>query len=853
MERDVFVFNDGAIGTFWELCPISHELLSENELNSVLSTFCKIFESSVDDQVTLQVLFYSYPSKKFELPENDDGIKNFARIAQNERIKTIQSLAQSDEIRKLVRRRVFLTLRVDPKITIQTSQVTSSSIEDKIKEQLVFLEKSLVKLRQISSTIEYVVQDRAKIELSRSFEKDLIEILKFELNCLDVDAEYLAKEEDNNRKIKNISKKVVQSNFKWEPDAVEVGGDTIEAISWIDQPTNFYTGLMAELLNNISAPIKAVLNIRPNNNGHGIEDLINATKTHGDSLKERQNIEAKRVEKRQLYGEVYCATSLHVFMRNPKVKISENKELRGGRELSIKLKNATSIPFILEEFAAYEIFQSCLPFAYSKKVSSAVGREFRVLSEDLKYYLPIFGGSRGEIIPYQLMQNRGGEALWFNPRVYDESPHYAILASSGGGKSFFESNMLTSEIAYEPSSKIFIIDNITSYEIWAKTMGEDVGCEIIKPPSKFPNIFKGVINSERLPIIVSVIKTAVNLVSNEVISGSEEVLLGDAILKTYNDNITFSKKKFVYGEDGELGYFRDSESGRYKTPRLSGIIDNFNTVCGQKGFDEGLGLSLKTKLMPLFGSGPYSILFDSIDTQLVDEPNPGIFLADLEGIQGDDKLMAMTCLMIVCEILRQMQRPENKGRPGQLVIDESGVVLNGNSKELEKFVETKWPTLRKKDVVCGCLTNLVEHYTKIPACKVMFQISPNKIVLPMSESQIREAQENKLLGDNNLIYELIRSLEKRDGVFSEGLWISKRVVSSFTYVPTGFDYWLAVSKDTEKQTIERLKNKFGTYQKTIYFLATHKDWEFGLRNPKTNKERPITENELEEINSETLD
>ena len=152
----------------------------------------------------------------------------------------------------------------------------------------------------------------------------------------------------------------------------------------------------------------------------------------------------------------------------------------------------------------------------------------------------------GTRTPFQLMVSRAGDSVWLNPFDSETSAPVAVLASSGGGKSFFAQNMMMSFFAkegrvnsdgkVERSPLLFVIDKKTSYEIFARVVVEDFGAQIIKPPAEFPNIFRGRLDEFRLLVIVGVLKTAISLVTeNARVVSIEEMLLSQAVRKLSRD------------------------------------------------------------------------------------------------------------------------------------------------------------------------------------------------------------------------------------------------------------------------------------------------------------------------------
>ena len=144
------------------------------------------------------------------------------------------------------------------------------------------------------------------------------------------------------------------------------------------------------------------------------------------------------------------------------------------------------------------------------------GRERRVLTSSLGPYLPLFGGFRGQTEPHhrvQLMHSRGADPLWLERPAERDRPHLAVLASTGAGKSFFLANLLVAEAAAHPDALIFIIDSLTSYQVFGEVVGEDGGFSLVRPPESSPNVWEGELTPERLGVLVGLLRAALGLVN----------------------------------------------------------------------------------------------------------------------------------------------------------------------------------------------------------------------------------------------------------------------------------------------------------------------------------------------------
>lgn len=817
--REVVILSDGSLGTLWRMQPVSHEILPLDQLERQVSAISESFSMVTSNDVSFQILFSSRPSKEFKKPSYFTRSKTFAQKVMTNRMKMIEKQAKSKQNR-LKKIDIYLTLRVETsqRLGLDDTNVHISFAE--IESMTHLIENSLANLREFSDLIEKHFESKAKLPLIRCSQGELVKLLrdKFHSESYKQSSKFCT--EDPSKAVsERISDQVLNGNVEWSSDGIAVGEDLVECISWGAQPNKRYLGMMSELLK-AELPIDCVVNIRPNNQVNDLAFLADQLKGAGDSKRERQRKEVYETEDRIVYGEKLLGVSFHIFIRNVGLALDSDRALRKGTSFAREFTN-NCLPVFVEEYAALPVFMSSLPFAYSKKVSGFIRRERRVLSSSLGSYLPVLAGSIGTPSFGQIMQSRSGEALWLDHRATEKNPHTTVLGSSGGGKSFYVANYLTSEFAKDPDAMVFIIDSITSYKYLAKAIGEDHGAEYIKPPKSYPNIFKGEITKERLPAIVSVIRVAVELISKEEVTASELVLLSDSILKTYRDNSKFAKKVYVSSNDPQkLGRYVDA-NGRFRVPRLSDVIDAFNFICDEKRIDPAVAASLRTKLLPLFGSGPYAAIFDKLDYQTDAKKSPGITLIDNGQISNDPVLSTITSLIMVTEIQRQIDSPLNAGRKGIFLIEEAGQNLKGDSPELVEFVKKAFATFRKKEVVCKVVTNDPEHFN-LPALKSARAISGNEVILPMDPDAVTLMK--NMYGGTGMFrepfyYDLIGSLLKKNGEYSEILYLGESFKGTFTYTPTGYDYWLAANKEADSYNIDLVAKAFGSFQKAVKFLA----------------------------------
>lgn len=803
-ERPMVLLSDGSLGVLWELTPFSHETMSPSEMERLSGSLGRILGEIKHPEAALQVIFESEPSDQLDLPGYVDAPQTSAQKIMAHRIKAVQALAREPEEKlRLMQRRVFLTLRLG------RSQGFNEMVDAGADEVGPRFSELSREIQGMSRDLEYSLS-HAGITFKALDGRELVYLLRRTLH--DSAFGELIEERDVNPRGR-ISGQMLQSFVKLTPHGVGVGRDTWEVASWADQPPTVYPGILARLME-LDVPFRLVLCLRPCFDKADLDRKSFLLRHAEDPAGELQRAEVRDTMDALARGESLVYTSLCLTIRSVKVSPQELESKSGTLELLAKIKTLTQIRWILEKHAAPALFLFSLPLGFSKTAAAFSGREKRVLSRNLGPYVPIYSSFTGTKSPLQLMVSRGGSVAWISPFASETSPHMAVLASSGGGKSFFAQNLMMSFFAAYQDPLLFIIDKKTSYEIFGRVMGEDHGFQLVKPPAEYPNIFRGRLDEDRLPVMVGLLKTAISLVSKQMVLGAlEERLLSDAVRLAFEQNELDAQTAYQGGSLQEISL------SQVKIPRLSDVRNNLFTVAGTSGVSPAVVGALAESLTPFVGQGPYAALFDREEFDLVDPATPGVSLYDIDAVASHPLLSTLTTQMILSEILRQICRPENKGRPGMLVIEEAGV-LAGSSPEIVAFIQDAWKTFRKLGIICVGLTNEVDDYRVKPGPREIWNISPNKVILKMLAKDLekagsREGEHAPLIDDAHLI-NLIGSLTKKDGVYSQGLFLSDETKGTFVYSPTGYDYWCAASKPIEVATVYRIADAFQKEEKPFF-------------------------------------
>lgn len=841
----VVVLEDGSVGVAWSLTPLGHEILTASQLSAQMEALVQALEAVATERVTFQIIWDSSPSSRFAVPDYAAEPASYAQRIMAARIETMRAFAQKPERDlRCMRRQVWLTMRYQRQKRLGVDDkgfgVLGGTATAELQELRETFDRDLRDLREIVTLLEEGLST-AGVSAERLDAAAFVQIVRTGHHSVAARergwTEYSPAE--------NLRAQCALEFTTFAPGAIQVGDDapdTLQVLSWGTKSAQAFDGMMAYLLR-MQEPLRMVMTLRLCSDLSDLATKEFMLKFAMDAVGKRQRDDITQAQTRIAHNEKAFWVGLHLVVRNTNCSLADVRKRNGGQMVANRLKQILKIPFIVETHAAPLIYRQCVPLGYTPRSGVYTLRERRVLTEELAAYPPVFAGFSGTESKVQLMLSRAGEPIYISSRDCETSPHMAVLASSGGGKSFFQANHLCAARAADPRSLDFIIDVRTSYEVLATLFGEEGGFVLSKPPATFPNVFLGALDDERKAILVNLLRTAITLASPSAeLTAEHSMIIGEAITQTFEANFVDARTVF---NEGELAH---RDTGSVLVPRLSDIVDKFVAVCGKQGIPLEQAAWLRGKLGPFYGTGPYARMFDAKCVAPTEETTPAVTLIDLEGVRNDPIMRTLTALIAISDIIRQIKRPENAGRSGRLTIEEAGV-LGDKSPELASFVDEAWKTFRKLKYTCIGLTNEVDDFRKKPAARTMWQVSPTKVILPMLRDELAKAKtEDRVNGlprlfESDHVVTLVGSLRKVDGRSSQGLWLSE-TAGTFTYAPTGFDYWLAASKPEEVQTVHRLAAAIGgpeRYWRAVAWLAVHKPFGFRVNRKAV---RAITDDEL---------
>lgn len=850
----VFLMKDGALGVGFWLSSLAHEMMPEDEIASRLEKLAAALSTASGRGavrgLSFQVISDVEPDLESVPPAFAREPRTFAQRLARTRFESISDFALEPRCGlRLMRRRLLVTLRLEGAHPLRDA---GAEMEDAAR---VFARR-LRALSDAASHLRAGLADAgfAPRELSRD---EFLFFLRDSLHSISMRTESPARHLLPSKASRPLAEQALYHALEVTPGGLGVDTDSWQVATLLEAPETTSMGLLAKLLA-LAVPHRVVVNIRPITPSAGLafKRMVLAYARDPQGIRQRDDLD--EVDSRVSHEETLLAFSWHLLVRTQGARLVDLVDTSSGVEGDLRraLSQVTaqlSAQFREETLCAPLIFAACLPFQNAPALGSLVGREILMLSRNVVSLLPLFGGFAGSPTPMVQMMSRAGERVSLNPRDAQGASHLAVLGGTGGGKSFLTANLIVSFLAAHPEGRVFIIDKKTSYSVLAKLAAEESSASFLKPPGNFPNIFQGGFNPEALPVIVGLLTTAITLLSPKAeISALEVRVLSDAIRMTFEEKERQAGSRF----DGESGTIAASHARAIALPRLSEVVANLHPACDALEFSSHIATKLGDLLSPFTGSGPYARFFDSPGVLDLDAKAPLVTLCDLDGVAGDPILMILTVQALIIEILR-LVRPKDERTPNPpslLVVEEVGV-LAGESPALVAFIKDAWKTMRKFQVTCVGLTNEVTDFTSKPGPQEIWNVSPNHLILTQNSGSIGVMEENIRAGKNGLVPSLahcalLRNLKISKGEFADGLWMSDGTQGTYTYVPTGFDYWCAASDPTELATLQDVTDVLRVHVSRPVFEAVSALavlFPGGARSGTGGNVRPLTPEEKERV------
>lgn len=501
--------------------------------------------------------------------------------------------------------------------------------------------------------------------------------------------------------------------------------------------------------------------------------------------------EIQAFERNFANGERLVATTLLVLTDNP---ASES-------QLKNTLSQATQVPWTLETAGASMLVLDSFPFNHNQEFMEHLGRCVYLPSASCCRLLPLSSGTISKERKPLMYHSMDGELTSFDLR---DTPgcHTAVIAGTRSGKSFLVANILRSYLCSDKAPVISIIDKRASYETLALYHEGSVinfTSENLKSPD-FPfHPLAGSLDDEHVEFLSSYIGLLAELAQpDQPVFAVDRVIITEAL----RDAIQSLKVGAELTRRNELP--------------LSLSMSDIIKALGRNA--NPAARILAGRLKPYYGQGTYAPYFDREQTGLAREVD--IISFDLDGLDNDHLLQSAISQAILGQVMSRMRKASKEGRWGILLIEEIGV-LGDSIKGLAQFVADAWKTMAKMGTVCIGVTNDVEDYLHKPAAKAIWNNSPNKIYLRMTQDQIRSLITSNEYGPavvSGQLAELLPLLKTVAGEKADFVVSAEDHLYPLVFRPDKKSYWLGTSKHEDVLKLKSLMRQMNI-RKAVDTLA----------------------------------
>ncbi len=493
--------------------------------------------------------------------------------------------------------------------------------------------------------------------------------------------------------------------------------------------------------------------------------------THGGRASDLES-ESKLSSTEELIREL-LATGQHIFAGQMTMILRASNTADGAstlkrqtREVLSRLRTLQGAEGLEETVGAWKIAKGNLPAA-----PVSLERARKMKTNNLADFLPVYGPREGDPDPVVIFRNRLNGLVSYDG--FDSSLtnfNVLVTGSSGAGKSFLNNCILLQQIAR--GLRVFIIDIGGSYRKLTEALGGqyvDVNLNQAQKLNPFHlNDPSEEASGEKVKSVLAVVECMVIENESSALPKLDRVLLEKAIADL------FSRKRST----GEIPTLTD----------LEGDLLNSNETSMN-----AIGKMLYTWT----GTRAYGKLLDgqgSFATQ------NSICTFDLKGLSNYPDLQRVMILILMDFISSAIS--QDKTRRKKVNIDEAWELLKfrAAADQMEAFARK----LRKDDAGITFLTQGLDELLLSPVGAPILNCTATKILL-LQQGDL--AQVAKTVGLTAHQTNLVRSLQRKKGEFSEALLIEGSHKQVIRICPSPIEYWLSTSDPLDNRELDRIRGE----------------------------------------------
>lgn len=687
-EKKLFVLNDLSLGVVYEFTPLSHEVMSKDEILGAVARLKPLLEFDKN-----YVVGISY------VQDNDTGWEGSLEGSRNryQGHETSKFLYERKlEVlrgQQLLKRSLRFWVRFFPRSLKQKklADEPGKTLYAETKEFQANLIEFTGKLNSLESNLE--------MSLRRLGVNEVLGIARDYFSCPEsspVFSEY-------NPEL-SLAKQVVRSEIKTTYESITSGQSDFRAVmTGAERPRINYPGLMSYLLE-VEEPFVFTMNI-----SFPTELRVKKEFTFKTFCLERAPGSLARMMKEDLSAsEEKAQRGDGIVFLTPIVTLRANsaEELAmRERKLSEVFTKKIGMGLAKEDKIGFGLGLNSLPLFHTPLADVSSERYLRVHKSDALQFLPVFSSNRGLREPLSLHRSRENNLIHFNLFENETSNHTVVLADTGSGKSAFVIDCVQSVKKLESDPLIFVIDRKSSYLMLSRFFDADL--TVFDPNGDLPfSPFRGVYDNAKISFLTHLLKTAISLSSpsfefeGEHISAVSDALKLAYLRKQEVSKIVLKNGEILMGDNPALCELS-----------MEDIVEAMAELPAEKGERlESITQDLILKLSPFYGDGIYSKYFEPVKDgagSFADLKTQSFFIYDLDALSSDPILQTLMTMAVVEEIRCHIKA--NPGRGGLLIFEEIGM-LGKDNKTAESFIIEAAETFRKLGVWLIGLTPRPQNY-----------------------------------------------------------------------------------------------------------------------------------------------
>lgn len=439
--------------------------------------------------------------------------------------------------------------------------------------------------------------------------------------------------------------------------------------------------------------------------------------------------------------------------------------------------SALSYEITREDAYALGLFLQSLPLAFDPAADHGTRRARTLTTLNLAHLLPAYAPWRGTTTPDLLLQNRLGEPATLSFFDTDGAAHGLVLGRSGGGKSFLINHLIFSVL--RRGARVFIVDKGAgdregSYAKIVRLLGGlyvRLDADHVRSLNPFGRVTEfgdrqNVLSNNRKIFLTLLVGRMITRGTRE-LTTEERDLVGQAIQSVYVERLDRRSAEAILLSDVKAHLDRLAPSDPL-AGRLARALDIWT------------------------GQGAYAKFFDRPCEFEQDLPPVVCFeIADNEGWNE----VATVVLMAVLHLVASVSSRE-RGRDKYLIIDEAWTLLK--SPDTANFLVTVAKTYRKLRTALVLVTQQVADFQG-PLGEVIKAEAQTRILCQQLPDTIDYTAQVLSLTDSQA--QAFRTLQKRDGLYSEVLILAPRSCGIARYAPSSLEYWLATSSARDNEQL----------------------------------------------------